>query len=74
MEQALDNIANKKVLLIWNNAHSSSCVQETVTKLKERIGEGHLSLEHVERLQLGNYWNNVLYVNYYYHNNVSRIS
>lgn len=53
MEPALPNITNKTVLLAWNNAHSSSCVQDTVTKLKENIGEGHLSLEHVERLQLG---------------------
>lgn len=52
-EQILDDITDKAVLLAWNNAHSSSCVQDTVTKLKERIGEGHLSLEHVERLQLG---------------------
>lgn len=54
MEQSsLPNIADGNVLLAWNNAHSSSCVQDTVTKLKERIGAGHLSLEHVERLQLG---------------------
>lgn len=58
MELALPNITDKTVLLVWNNAHSSSCVQDTVTKLKESIGEGHLSLEHVERLQLGmkDYW------------------
>ena len=53
MEQALTNVTDKTVLLTWNNAHSSSCVQDTVTSLKERIGGGHLSLEHVERLQLG---------------------
>ena len=49
----LPNIADRNVLLVWNNAHSSSCVQDTVTELKECIGGGHLSLEHVERLQLG---------------------
>ena len=53
MEQALNSITDKTVLLTWNNAHSSSCVQDTVAKLKEHIGEGHLSLEHVERLPLG---------------------
>ena len=53
MEQAFNSITDKTVLLAWNNAHSSSCVQDTVTKLKEHIGEGHLSLEHVERLPLG---------------------
>ena len=54
MDQAFNSIT---VLLAWNNAHSSSCIQDTVTKLKEHIGEGpregHLSLEHVERLPLG---------------------
>lgn len=53
MEQVLNSITDKTVLLAWNNAHSSSCVQDTVTKLKEHIGEGHLSLEHVERLLVG---------------------
>ena len=58
MDQAFNSITDKTVLLAWNNdAHSSSCIQDTVTKLKEHIGEGpregHLSLEHVERLPLG---------------------
>ena len=53
MEHAVSCIGDKTVLLAWNNAHSSSCVQDTVTTLKEHIGTGHLSLEHVERLQLG---------------------
>ena len=52
MEQVFANITNKTVLLVWN-AQSSTRVQDTVSKLKEHIGEGHLSLEHVERLQLG---------------------
>jgi len=41
------------VLLTWNNGSHSSNVQDTVTELKEHIGGGHLSLEHVERLHLG---------------------
>ena len=46
-------VKDKTVLLAWNNGNSSSCVQDTVTELKKHIGGGHLSLEHVERLQLG---------------------
>ena len=53
MEQVLSGITDKSVLLTWNNAQSSSCVQDTVAKLKEHIGEGHLSLEHIQRLPLG---------------------
>ena len=53
MEQVPSGITNKSVLLTWNNAQSSSCVQDRVAKLKEHIGEGHLSLEHIERLPLG---------------------
>jgi len=53
MELLVENLKDKTVLLGWNNGNSSSCVQDTVTKLKKHIGGGHLSLEHVERLQLG---------------------
>ncbi|XP_065914457.1 anamorsin homolog [Dysidea avara] len=48
-------VKDKTVLLAWNNGNSSSCVQDTVTELKKHIGGGHLSLEHVERLQLAGY-------------------
>jgi len=61
LANALANVTDKTVLLTWNNAHSSSCVQDTVTALKERIGGGHLSLEHIERLHLGIYSSLIVY-------------
>ena len=53
MESLFKSVKDKTVLLAWNNANHSSNVQDTVTELKEHIGGGHLSLEHVERLHIG---------------------
>jgi len=53
MDSLVGNVKDKTVLIGWSNGNSSSCVQDAVTELKKHIGGGHLSLEHVERLQLG---------------------
>lgn len=56
MEILGDVVAGKKVLLIWYGGNDVERMKESVEDLRSKAGQnGSISLEHAERLVMGNW-------------------